>query len=284
MTTEVVVITGGASGFGRALGECCAERGHQVALLERDGERAEAEAEAFTRTHGVAAIGLTVDVTDDGSVRAAADAVLDRFGRADVVISNVGVQLFGAVERLTDAEWRWVLDANVIGAARTVRAFLPALRDAPAGRLAFTLSSSVLDPAARMAAYQASKFALLGLAETLRLELRDDGITVTAVFPSGMASRHLETSAAAQPDELRRDIGEPADFEAMVASNPGMVQAVCSPEEAARNVIDDLLDGVPYAITHGDLVGPLGSRHDRLHRAATKATKATEAGLRARNR
>ncbi|MFC5744450.1 SDR family oxidoreductase [Actinomadura rugatobispora] len=269
--TEVAVITGGASGFGLALGARCAERGLRVALLDRDGERAEAEAEALRETHGVDAVGLTADVADDGGVRAAAGAVLDRFGRADLVVSNVGVQLFGAVERLTDEEWRWVLDVNVVGAARVARAFVPPLRAAPAGRLAFTASSSVLDPAGRMAAYQASKFAVLGLAETLRLELGDDGIAVCVLFPSGMASRHLETSAAAQPDHLRRPIGEQEDFEAMAASNPAMVQAVVSPEEAAGNVIDALLNGERYAITHGDLLTPVTTRHEHLRRAATAA-------------
>ncbi|MDL4817292.1 SDR family oxidoreductase [Actinomadura opuntiae] len=268
---QVAVITGGASGFGLALAERCAERGLRTALLDRDGERAEAEAASLARAHGVQAAGLAVDVTEPSDVQAAADAVLSRFGRVDVVVSNVGVQLFGAVERLTDDEWRWVLDANVIGAARTARACLPALREAPAGRLAFTLSSSVLDPAARMAAYQASKFAVMGLAETLRLELRDEGIAVTCVFPSGMASRHLETSAAAQPDHLRRSIGEQDDYEAMVASNPGMIQTVLPPQEAARNVIRRLLDGERYIITHGDLVGPLTTRHDELLQAAAEA-------------
>ena len=84
----------------------------------------------------------------------------------------------------------------------------------------------MLDPASRLSVYQTSKFALWGLAETLRLELHDDGIDVSVVFPSGMISRHLETSEAAQPDHLRRPVRQPGDYEAMVASNPAMIQAV----------------------------------------------------------
>ncbi|ADP80041.1 SDR family NAD(P)-dependent oxidoreductase [Pseudofrankia inefficax] len=268
---QVAVVTGGASGFGRALGGRCAARGLRVALLDRDGERAESEAAAITAEHGVEAFGLGVDVASGEAVRAAAGAVADRFGRADVVVSNVGVQLFGAVERLTDDEWRWVLDVNVLGAARTAQAFLPLLRAAPHGRLAFTTSSSVLSPAARLGAYQASKFAVWGLAETLRLELAPDGIAVSVVFPSGMASRHLETSAEAQPDHLRRAIGEQDDFVAMVASNPEMVQNPVSPDEAAGNVIEALLAGERYIVTHGDLVDPVRARGIDLDRAAAAA-------------
>jgi NAD(P)-dependent dehydrogenase (short-subunit alcohol dehydrogenase family) len=190
-------------------------------------------------------------------------------------VSNEGVQLFGAVEKLTDQEWQWVLDVNVVGAARVARAFLPLLRSAPHGRLAFTTSSSVLDPASRLGVYQASKFALWGLAETLALELKSDGISVSTIFPSGMMSRHLESSTAAQPEALRRDIGEAADFEAMLASNPGMVQAPASPEAAAANTIDALLAGERYIVTHGALVEALNTRHSQLLAAAQTAEQAS---------
>jgi NAD(P)-dependent dehydrogenase (short-subunit alcohol dehydrogenase family) len=87
------------------------------------------------------------------------------------------------------------MDVNVVGSARVARAFLPLPRRADRPRLAFTTPSSVLDPASRMAAYQSSKFAVRGLAET-RLELEPDGVSVSVIFPSGMAPRHPETSQA----------------------------------------------------------------------------------------
>ena len=268
VTPDVAVITGGASGFGLALGDRCAARGMNVVLLDRDGTRAEHQAAALSTQYGVDTLGLRVDVADGRSVGEAAAAVADRFVRADLVVSNVGVQLFGAVERLTDDEWRWLLDVNVVGSSRVARCFLPLLRRARHGRLAFTTSSSVLAPASRMAAYQSSKFAVWGLAETLRLELADEGITVSVIFPSGMLSRHLETSTAAQPDPIRRPIGEEADFRAMAASNPAMMRDLASPEDAARRVIDALLAGEHYVVTHGDLVDAVASRCSALRRAA----------------
>ena len=267
----VAVITGGASGFGLALGGRCAARGIDVALLDLDGERAAAVADALAAAHGVSAVGLAVDVADATSVDGAAAAVAERFGAAELVVSNVGVQLFGAVERLTDDEWSWVLDVNVVGSARVARAFLPLLRQADHGHLAFTTSCSVLDPASRMAAYQASKFAVWGLAETLRLELVDEDIDVSVIFPSGMISRHLETSAAAQPDHVRRDIGDEEDFTAMLASNPALAEAVVEPDEAARRVLDLVLGGETYVVTHGDLVEAVDRRGAALRLAAEAA-------------
>jgi NAD(P)-dependent dehydrogenase (short-subunit alcohol dehydrogenase family) len=267
----VAVVTGGASGLGLALGGSCAVLGLDIALLDLDGERADAEAKRLATAHGVATLGLAVDVADQESVDAAAAAVDARFGAADLVLSNVGVQLFGAVESFTDDEWRWLLDVNVIGSARVARAFLPLLRRSEDPRLAFTTSSSILDPASHLGAYQASKFAVWGLAETLRLELADDGIGVSVIFPSGMITRHLETSEAAQPAHLRRPIAGADDFDAMITSNPEMAAMLATPEAAAAGVIEAVLAGERYVITHGDLVDTVNARSAMLARAAENA-------------
>ena len=265
------VITGAASGLGRALAARAAALGMDVALLDLDGDRAAAEAAALGDAHGTTCVGERVDVADPVSVEAAAASVATRFGGADLVVSNVGVQLFGAVEAFTDEEWRWVLDVNVVGSARVARAFTPLLRAAVHGRLAFTTSSSILDPASRLGAYQASKFAVWGLAETLGRELAADGIDVSIIFPSGMLSRHLETSEAAQPDHLRRPIANDGDFDAMIASNPALAAALATPEDAAAGVVDAILADRPYVITHGDLVGAIAARAADLTRAAEAA-------------
>jgi len=264
----VAVVTGGASGLGLALGERCAALGMDVALLDLDEERAVIEAKRIGDTYGVQALGFAINVADAASVDAAVAAVEARLDTVDLVVSNVGVQLFGAVEAFTDEEWRWLLDVNVTGSARVARSFLCLLRKSERGRLAFTTSSSILDPASRLGAYQASKFAVWGLAETLRLELVNDGIGVTVIFPSGMITRHLETSEAAQPDHLRRPIAHDGDMEAMVVSNPGMTTMLATAEDAAAGVIEAILADEPYVITHGDLTEAVVARSDRLTRAA----------------
>jgi len=265
------VITGAASGLGLALAERCAALGMDVALLDLDRDRAATEALRVADTHGVGALGLAVDVADATTVDAAAAAVVDRFGGVDLVVSNVGVQLFGAVEAFTDDEWRWLLDVNVTGSARVARAFIPILRQSDDGRLAFTTSSSIMDPASRLGAYQASKFAVWGLAETLRLELADDDIAVSVIFPSGMITRHLETSEAAQPEHLRRPIANDGDFDAMIASNPVMTSMLATADDAAAGVIEAVLAGEPYIVTHGDLTRAARTRADALIRAAETA-------------
>jgi len=264
-------VTGGASGLGLALIERCAALSMDVAVLDLDGDRANSEAQRVANAHGVGALGLAVDVADPTSVDAAVAAVSARFGGVDLVVSNVGVQLFGAVEALSDEEWRWLLDVNVIGSARVARAFLPPLRESEHGRLAFTTSSSILDPASRLGAYQASKFAVWGLAETLRLELAVDGIGVSVIFPSGMLTRHLETSEAAQPSHIRRPVANEGDRDVMIASNPAMASMLATADEAAAGVIESILADEVYVITHGDLTRAVAVRGANLTRAAELA-------------
>jgi NAD(P)-dependent dehydrogenase (short-subunit alcohol dehydrogenase family) len=270
LTSGVAVVTGGASGFGRAIGGRCAGHGFSVALLDIDGERAAAEASALATDHGVRSLGLGVDVGDAADVERAANTVAQQLGGADLVFSNVGVQQIGALERFSDEAWTWMLDVNVIGAARVARSFLPLLRRSDSPRLAFTASASVLTPASRLAAYQASKFAVLGLAETLRIELAADGITVSVIFPSGMMTRHLESSLAARPTAIPEAIAEADDIEALLASNP-FISQLATAEDAARHAVGEVLAGEPYIVTHGDLLEAVTKQHDLLRQAAERA-------------
>jgi NAD(P)-dependent dehydrogenase (short-subunit alcohol dehydrogenase family) len=242
-----------------------------LAIIDRDAQRAQQEAKTLAERYNVQATGLQADVSDSSAVEEAAATVAERFGHANLVISNVGVQLLGAIDRATDAEWLWLLDVNVVGSARVARAFLPLLRKAPHGRLAFTSSSSVFDVASRMTMYQSSKFAVWGLAESLRVELANEGIGVSVIFPSGMVSRHLETSEAAQPVHLRRPIAAEDDFAALHESNPTMAEFVATPEEAARGVIDALLADRRYIVTHGEFETAIAARWSDLQAAARSA-------------
>jgi NAD(P)-dependent dehydrogenase (short-subunit alcohol dehydrogenase family) len=248
---KVAVVTGGGSGFGAALCREFAGAGMAVATLDID--RGAAEATAMTlRDLDVPTIAVGVDVGDTESVRAAAADVESTLGGCDVLCANVGVQQFGAIDRLTEDDWTWVLNINVLGTVRTVSAFLPVLRRAGGFRqIALTASSGVLVPGVRLGAYQTSKFAVVGYGETLRQELADEGIGVTVVFPAGMTTRHLESSAAARPAEKGEWLLLPDDIEVMMASRAVGPEHVASPEHAARNVVADLVANEPYIVTHG---------------------------------
>ena len=202
-------------------------------------------------------------------MEAAADHVRSALGGCDVLCANVGVQQLGAIDRLTDDDWQFVLNVNVLGTVRTVRAFLPLIRQAKGWRrIVLTASESVLNPGVRMGAYQSSKFAVMGIGDTLREELADEDIGVTVLFPAGMITRHLESSALARPDHLGASRTLPDDIEAMLSSRAGSpADDVLAPEDAVRGLLDDLVAGEPYFITHGAYRADYNARIAALDRA-----------------
>lgn len=270
---QTLVITGGASGFGLGVAHSCAARGFDVALLDRDHDRVIDAAAQLSDAHGVRVLAVAADVSSTASIDAAAIAVRAEFGRCDLLWANVGVQHFGAVEAITDDEWRWVLDVNVVGTVRTVRAFLPLLRASDGGRLAITASANALAPAARLGAYQASKYAVVGVAETLRIELAADAIGVSVVYPSGMITRHLESSAAARPDALGAVNDFTEDLTAMMASRPMSARDLATAEDAAANAVAGVLAGEPHVITHGDLDSLVKTSHATITDALARASQ-----------
>ncbi|MDT4989111.1 MAG: hypothetical protein QOI74_3205 [Micromonosporaceae bacterium] len=168
----VAIVTGGASGIGLATARLLASRGARVACLDRRPADLPAPLTA-----------IACDVTDDASVRAAVDEVVTRFGRLDVVINNAGVGSTGTVADSSDAEWLRVLDVNVVGVARTVRAALPQLRRSPAAAVVNTCSAVATAGLPQRAVYSASKGAVLALTLAMAADHIGEGIRVNCVNP-----------------------------------------------------------------------------------------------------
>jgi len=265
---RIAVVTGAGSGFGAAMARTFAEAGMAVAALDIDEDAARATATSLAEELGVPTTAVHTDVGDADSVAAAAKRVGEALGGCDLLCANVGVQQFGAIDRLTEEDWSWVLDVNVMGTVRTVREFLPLLRARRGWRhILLTASSGVLTPGVRLGVYQTSKFAVMGFGETLRLELAGEGIGVSLVFPGGMMTRHLESSAQARPADLGESVTLPDDIEAMLADR-GMADGdVVTPELAVRNLLADLLADEPYVLTHGSYRDDYNRRRDAMEAA-----------------
>ena len=249
---RTVVVTGAGSGLGAAMADRFAAAGAKLALLDIDGERAAAKA-AELRAGGAEAITAKVDVADPKSLEAAAQLVRSTFGACEVLCANVGVQQFGAVDRLTRQDWEWVLSVNVMGVIDTVSTFLPLLREGRGDRhVVLTSSASFFQPGVRMSAYVTTKYAVTGYGEVLRRELAGEGINVSLLFPAGMMTRHLESSVLARPKELGESRLDRADLEAMRADAQLSVETdVTTAENAVRNLLADLREKRPYIFTHG---------------------------------
>jgi NAD(P)-dependent dehydrogenase (short-subunit alcohol dehydrogenase family) len=262
---RTVVITGAGSGLGSAMADRFAAAGANLVLLDIDEERVLAKGSELT-ARGVAVLARRLDVADKAQLTESASVIEERFGGIHVVCANVGVQQFGAIDRLSDDDWTWVMGVNFHGTVGTIDALLPLLRAAEGARhIVLTASASVFQFGARMAAYVASKFAVVGYGEVLRQELAGEGINVAMLFPAGMTTRHLESSVAARPSTLgesRLDLG---DIEAMMAS-AGITgeEHVASADHAVRNLLADLEAGHRYIITHGNYLSQVESQQAEI--------------------
>lgn len=249
---RVAVITGAGSGLGAAMAHVLAREGMSVAVLDIDEATAAQTADAVTGQGG-RAIACRVDVADGRSLADAAGRVTRELGACALLCANVGVQQFGALERLTADDWQWVLSVNVMGTIETVTTFLPSIRESNGdAHILLTASSGVFTPGVRLGAYATSKYAVVGYGEALSLELAPEGIEVSLLFPAGMATRHLESSALARPSERGPAVTRADDIEAMLASREYDAAAdMVAPEVAVSHLVRDLRDNQHYIFTHG---------------------------------
>jgi 3-oxoacyl-[acyl-carrier protein] reductase len=190
---QVAIVTGAASGIGRAIAGVLAAEGAAVLVADVNGDGAESAA-ASLREAGANARSASVDVASRASTDAMAAAVLDELGRIDIVAANAGVYPFLALDTADDAEWDRVMAVNVKGSLHTLQSCLPAMRSQGYGRV--VLTSSITGPVTGQpgyAAYGASKAAMLGMMRSAALELAGEGITVNAVMPGNVRTPGFAT-------------------------------------------------------------------------------------------
>jgi NAD(P)-dependent dehydrogenase (short-subunit alcohol dehydrogenase family) len=210
------VVTGGASGLGLAAAELLATRGWSLALLDRDEPRLASAAEALRALGSPHCEAFCVDTTDEAAVKFAVDAFAGRLGGLDLALNSAGVAAAGSVAETPPADWRWILDINVLGIVHCCRAEAPHMVAAGRGLIVNVASAAAFMSAPGMGAYNASKAAVVALSETLHQDLAADGVHVAVAMPGFFRTRLMEHARA--PADARAFAERLMDRSSMAAS------------------------------------------------------------------
>jgi NAD(P)-dependent dehydrogenase (short-subunit alcohol dehydrogenase family) len=269
---SVAVVTGGASGIGLALAEGFAAEKMKVVIADVHQETLQA-AERRLRDRGADVLAVRTDVSDEGAVMALADATVKRFGKANVLCNNAGVQRSAPTWKLSAKEWKWVVDVNLFGVVNGIRAFVPRmLEQGDPCHIVNTASLGGLVTGPLMSAYSATKYAVVALSESMRMELTQSNVAVSVLCPHfvktnlGDADRNmpqgLEEGLAEAEVQARREFGKGAT---------ALVEAGVSTDVVVKCVVDALRKKRFYIITHPDEMGFFKMRVDYILKATAEA-------------
>ncbi|MBT2509757.1 SDR family oxidoreductase [Streptomyces sp. ISL-98] len=192
---QLVLVTGAASGIGRATAFAFAEAGARIVAVDRDAEGAARTAEMARLIGAPQAWGETVDVSDEQAMEKLAEKVSTEYGVVDVLVNNAGIGLSGSFLDTTAEDWKKVLDVNLWGVIHGCRLFGKQMAErGQGGHIVNTASAAAYQPSKMLPAYSTSKAAVLMLSECLRAEFAGQGIGVTAICP-GFVNTNITTTA-----------------------------------------------------------------------------------------
>lgn len=200
--TQVVVITGAASGFGRALALQWAKHGASICVADINKVGGQETCDLVVKAGGQAMF-CRCDVTSDADAEHLRDKVLEQWGRVDVVINNAGVASADRIEDEPIAQWQWVIEINLLSVVRMAKVFTPVFKQQNQGHFLNVASQAGITPIPYMSSYNVTKSAVVALSETHRLELADFNIGVSVMCP-GFFSTNLGDSLKTQLPVMKK--------------------------------------------------------------------------------
>ena len=263
---KVAVVTGGASGLGRAMAHSFAREGMHVAIADVDAANLERVADEL-RSAGVNAYAARVDVANGVEVDRFAQDVRKALGGVHIVCNNAGVSPLGLTWETTLADWQWTLGVNLWGVIHGVRAFTPALLAQDEGHIVNTASVAGLINPPGSAMYNVTKHAVVALSETLHHDLaeRNSKVGVSVLCPAYVATG-IADSERNRPADLANPASEKSSD--MLAREAMLRKAVTSgrlsADDIARAVIDAVKQDRFYILTHPRIKGAIKARMEAI--------------------
>jgi NAD(P)-dependent dehydrogenase (short-subunit alcohol dehydrogenase family) len=265
LSGNVAVVTGAASGIGLAVATAFAHEGMKVVVADIEQGALEAAAAGLSGAgHDVLAV--RTDVSDPAAVQHLADATMAHFGAVHVLHNNAGVVASGPIEELALSTWEWVLGVDLWSVIYGIRSFLPLIKAQGEGHVISTASTAGLQANAGIGPYNAAKFAVVGLMETLKLELERDGSLIGAsVLCPGAVNTQIVFSDRNRPAGVTAEHRGSATEDAFKANAGTMLASQGKdPAEVAAMVVDAIRTDRFWIVTHDAWFDILRSRVEAM--------------------
>jgi len=265
---KVAVITGAASGIGRALAERCAQEGMKVVLADIE-EAALNQAENELRATGARVLSVRTDVSKAGDIELLARKTLDTFGAVHLLFNNAGVGAGSTIWESTLADWEWVIGVNLWGLIHGIRIFVPImLAQDTECHIVNTASLAGLLPYHPSSPYQVSKYGAVALSENLYISLAQMKSKIkTSVLCPGWVKTRIMDSARNRPAELENEPGNVLITPESLAVIQSMIQAIetgMSPHQVADDVFKAIINEQFYILTHPDFNPEIQKRMENI--------------------
>ena len=211
---KIALITGGSRGIGKAIALALAKEGVNVAITGRNEEKLKEVVQEIERK-GVKSAYAVFDITSKTEVYGALEKLQKDFGKVDILVNNAGIAAFGGILEMEDEKWEEIVKTNLFGAYYVVKAVVPSMVERKTGDIINISSTAGLKGNAMTSAYSASKFGLIGMSESMMLELRKQNIRVTTLMPSTIAS-DMSKEVLKITDGNPEKVLQPEDFAELV--------------------------------------------------------------------
>jgi NAD(P)-dependent dehydrogenase (short-subunit alcohol dehydrogenase family) len=265
-------VTGGASGIGFALGRAFAAEGMKVMLADIE-QAALDKAVAALRETGAEVRGVVCDVAERASVERASVETAAAFGKVHVLCNNAGVGAGGPMEQIPPSDWEWTIGVNLMGVIHGIAAFLPHIKThGEGGHVVNTASMAGMVNSPLMGPYNATKFAVVSLSETLAAELAGSSIGVSVLCP-GWVDTRINESARNRPSRYGPAPQPPAAARERMAQVAELLRQGMKPDEVAARVMTAIRDNDLYVFTHPAMRGAVEDRFRRILAAYDKAAR-----------
>ena len=273
MDGRVAVVTGAASGIGKALAFAFASEGANVVLADVEAEALEKTGEEI-EVLGTSVLAVPTDVTDTNSVERLSEVTLRQFGEVNILCNNAGVGGGGLVKNQQLVDWKWVIDVSLWGVIHGLHHFLPHLLEAEESHVMSTASVAGLMAVPGLAPYNAAKFGVVAIMETLHHEMARDSnakLGVSVLCP-GVVRTNIATAQRNRPDHLRRQQGEvkggsakaPEEARSRNAAIAAALENGMDPGEVASQVVSAMYEERFWILSHPELLDEVNHRNQQL--------------------